>query len=282
MPFELGTASRAEGYRLQAHDRIASTNAAGLALAAAGERGPLWIVTDDQFAGRGRRSRSWSTPKGNLAASLLVAPEGDLEHLATLGFVASTALSSALEAVAPDTAAAIGVDGAGGPGGPRRVELKWPNDVLLDGGKLAGILLESVRRRDGRSAIVIGFGVNVIAHPADTPYPSTSLRARGVDISAVDMFAALSDAWVDAFDVWRGAGGLEAIRRRWLSRAAGLGAPVAVQADGQVVRGMLETIDEACRLVIRQADGRFHHVAAGDVHFGAVAGVPQQGQRSGI
>jgi BirA family biotin operon repressor/biotin-[acetyl-CoA-carboxylase] ligase len=269
MRFELAPAALAAGYRLEAHDEIGSTNARALELTRAGDRGPVWIVSDHQLSGRGRRGRAWETPRGNLAASLLLGEGIELTAAATLGFVAGLALSDALAIAAPTVDLSIGVDGGDDRKGGR-FELKWPNDVLAAGAKLAGILLESTIV-EGRAAVAIGIGVNVVAHPDDLPYPATSLRQLGSAVSADDLFAALSHAWVKNMAVWDGARGLDAIRRLWLERAAGLGGEVAVRAGGRVVRGRFETIDEECRFVIREADGGRIAIAAGDVHFGAVA-----------
>src|SRR5690606_25401610 len=118
-----------------------------------------------------------------------------------------------------------------------------------------------------RAALAIGIGVNVVAHPEDTPYPATSLKALGFAGNAETLFLALSDAWVSNIAVWRNGAGLGDIRRRWLSRAAGLGSEVAVRVEGNVVRGVFETIDEDCRFVIRAGRGVVK-IAAGDVHFG--------------
>ena len=143
--------------------------------------------------------------------------------------------------------------------------------MLADGAKLAGILLESAQLDGGRYALAIGIGVNVVAHPEGLPYPATSLAALGADADAETLFLALSDAWtVERARLGRGRG-LARIRNNWLARAAGLGSDVAVRVDGNVVRGMFETIDEDCRFVIRARGGEMVRIAAGDVHFGAVA-----------
>ena len=113
--------------------------------------------------------------------------------------------------------------------------------------------------------------MNVVSHPQDVPYPATSLQGLGFKGGAEDLFLALSDAWVDNSRLWNSGRGLQVIRERWLGRAAGLGAQVSIRLDGRVVRGTFETIDEDCRFVIREADGSLLKVAAGDVHFGAVA-----------
>lgn len=272
MAFALAPTAASAGYRLDAYDTIGSTNAQALASAGAGDPGRLWVVSKNQRSGRGRRGRAWQSPEGNLAATLLVVGGFELKLAATLGFVAGLALADALDAVAPKMRIAIGVDGgSAGGAGRNRFELKWPNDVLASGAKMAGILLESALLDDGRLAVAVGIGVNVAVHPNDVPYPATSLKALGVACDAETLFLALSDAWAANAGLWNEGRGLGAVRRRWLERAAGLGGEVAVRIDGNVVRGTFETIDEDCRFVIRDRNGSMLTIAAGDVHFGAVA-----------
>ncbi|WP_109576397.1 biotin--[acetyl-CoA-carboxylase] ligase [Aminobacter sp. AP02] len=270
MGFQLAPTANVEGFRLEAHDAVGSTNALALERAMQGDPGKLWIVSKKQESGRGRRGRAWATPEGNLAATLLKVLDHDLHFAATLGFVAGLALADALDAVAPNARFSVGVDGGSGQG-VKRFELKWPNDVLASGAKLAGILLESTLLGQGRLAIAIGIGVNVVAHPTDVPYPATSLASLGAGVDAETLFLALSDAWSENERVWAEGRGLAGIRKRWLARAAGLGSEVAVRIEGSVVRGVFETIDEDCRFVIREAKGETVKIAAGDVHFGAVA-----------
>jgi BirA family biotin operon repressor/biotin-[acetyl-CoA-carboxylase] ligase len=270
MGFALAPAASLAGYRLEAHDRVGSTNALAMEAARAGDPGNLWIVSKRQEAGRGRRGRAWQTPEGNLAATLLAKADFDLKLAATLGFVAGLALADALAAVVPDKVSlSIAADGGNGMG--QRFTLKWPNDVLAQGRKLAGILLESSLLDRDRFAVAVGIGVNVVAYPDDLPYPATSLAAIGANCDAETLFLALSDAWMHYIGLWDNGRGLDRIRRLWLARAAGLGGEVAVRIGERVVRGIFETIDEECRFVIRDAAGVTIPVAAGDVHFGAVA-----------
>lgn len=261
MTFQLAPTAINAGYRLESHASVGSTNAVALERARDGDAGKLWIVSKKQESGRGRRGRAWETAEGNLAATLLVVLDRHLHQAATLGFVAGLAMADALDAVAPQA----GGQGRGG------FLLKWPNDVLADGAKLSGILLESSMLAHQRMAVAVGMGVNVVAHPTDTPYPAISLAALGSKGSAELLFLALSDAWLAHMRVWDGGLGLRAIRDRWLQRAAGLGGEVAVRVDGEVARGIFETIDDDCRFVIRQPGGKRLTISAGDVHFGAVA-----------
>jgi len=269
MTFNLAPTASAQHYRLEAHDSVESTNALALERLRGGDEGRLWIVSKHQRSGRGRRGRAWETASGNLAATLALRDvPGPIA--ATLGFVAGLAMTDALSAVAPMARVAVGVDGGEGKSG--RFELKWPNDVLAGGAKLCGILLESLAGASGVS-VAVGMGVNVVSSPHGLPYATTSLAALGAKATAEDLFMALSDAWCVRMSAWNEGRGLEAIRRAWLGRAAGLGAEVAVRLDGEVFRGTFETIDEDCRFVVRGRAGELRRIAAGDVHFGGVATV---------
>jgi BirA family biotin operon repressor/biotin-[acetyl-CoA-carboxylase] ligase len=259
MAFSLGPVAPASGYRLIAHETIDSTSVEAIRLGLEGDAGRLWIVAGEQTEGHGRRGRPWQTRNGNLAASLLMPVPGNGSTTATLGFAAGLALDSAIRAVAPNLAG--------------KVRLKWPNDVLIDGAKVAGILLEAVSPPSGRDGVVIGIGVNVRHAPADLPYPAASLLDRGADVTAEALFQALAEAWVEQESVWDAGRGFAAIRARWLTHAAGLGAPIAVRLGAEVVRGTFETIDEAGRLVVRAADGAARAISAGEVFFGTAASV---------
>ena len=252
MAFALGPRAAAAGYRIASFDTVGSTNAEAVARARADDDGPLWVVASRQTEGRGRRGRIWSTQEGNLAASLLMRPRVTPAGAATLGFVAALALDEALRACAPGL----------------ELSLKWPNDVLVGGAKLAGILLES-ERAPGALRVVIGIGVNIASAPGDTAFPSTSLAALGRKVRPQDLFAALSDAWIDLIDHWHRTG-MARIRPLWLAKAAGIGRPVSIALDeSRVVEGVFETLDESGYMIVRQADGGSTAISAGDVHFGS-------------
>jgi BirA family biotin operon repressor/biotin-[acetyl-CoA-carboxylase] ligase len=263
MALTLGPRARAAGYGLIAFDAIGSTNAEALVAARAGACEPAWYVTTEQTAGRGRRQRTWVAPRGNLASSILEVSEVSPTVAATLGFAAGLALEQALRTVSLEASVRSGtaIDYA----------LKWPNDVLANKQKLAGILLEAEAVAGGRLAVVVGIGTNVIAAPDGTPYPATSLRALGVEVSAEDVFSALSDAWAELFAIWDKGRGFAEIRRRWLARAAGLGDTVSIQSGASILTGTFETIDETGCMVIATSDGKRATIAAGDVYFGSVA-----------
>ena len=152
--------------RLITHAVLDSTNAHALSLSQRGERGPLWIVAERQTAGRGRRGRAWVSQAGNLFASLLLTAVAPSARQPQLSFVAALALHDAVAEVAP--------------GLKPLITIKWPNDLLLRGMKIAGILIEAAGGEDG--AVAIGIGVNCASHPASADYPATDLTAAGAGV----------------------------------------------------------------------------------------------------
>ena len=262
MTFALGPRARVQNYRLTAFDSIGSTNAEALARARAGERGPLWLVTDLQTAGRGRRQRAWVSPRGNLAATIVETVDVPASVAATLGFAAGLALEAALQAISVEHRMR-----SGGMNDTRFL-LKWPNDVLANGAKLSGILLEA-ESIGGHLAVAVGMGTNVVSAPEGTPYPATSLAALGITVGAGDLFMALSDSWAEFRGIWDNGRGFPDIRRMWLERAAGLGEPVSIQSSGATVEGIFDTIDETGCLIVADRDGKRTTISAGDVHFGS-------------
>jgi BirA family biotin operon repressor/biotin-[acetyl-CoA-carboxylase] ligase len=264
MAFSLGPRARAAGYRLAAFDSTGSTNVEAMDRARHGERGPMWFVTSEQTAGRGRRNRPWIAPRGNLASSVLEVIDVTPAVAATLGFAAGLALEAALLRISMEALLRS-------PGSEEMTyQLKWPNDVLAGQKKLAGILLEAEAVADGL-AVVVGIGTNVVAAPEGTPIPAVSLAALGVDIGAEELFGALSDSWSEYRGIWDDGRGFSEIREKWLARASGLGRPVSVQSGGAAVTGTFDTIDDSGCLIIATADGRRIPISAGDVYFGATA-----------
>ena len=265
MSFSLGPRAISAGYRLAAFDSIGSTNAEALARARDGERGPIWLVTSEQTAGRGRRNRPWVAPRGNLASSILEVIDVSPAVAATLGFAAGLALEAALQKVSLEASLrSAGSD-------DMKFSLKWPNDVLAGRQKLAGILLEAEAVAGDRLAVVVGIGTNVVAAPEGTPTPATSLSALGVQIGAEELFTVLSDAWAEFRGIWDYGRGFGEIRQRWLARAAGLGQPVAIRTGGSAVEGTFDSIDETGCMMVRTSGGRLVPISAGDVYFGSAA-----------
>jgi BirA family biotin operon repressor/biotin-[acetyl-CoA-carboxylase] ligase len=266
MSFSLGPRAQSASYKLAAFDQIGSTNAEAMSRARDGERGPIWFVTSEQTAGRGRRHRPWIAPRGNLASSILEVTQVSPAVAATLGFAAGLALEAALRKVSVE--AALRSDGSD----LLRFALKWPNDVLAGRQKLAGILLEAEALQNGL-AVVVGIGTNVIAAPEGTPTPATSLKALGIQIGAEELFKTLSDAWVEFRGIWDNGRGFAEIRSLWLERAAGLGEGIAIQTGNTTIEGTFDTIDETGCLIVHTAEGKRVPVAAGEVYFGTAASV---------
>jgi BirA family biotin operon repressor/biotin-[acetyl-CoA-carboxylase] ligase len=265
MTFSLGPRAASAGYRLAAFASVGSTNAEALTRARAGERGPIWFVTSEQTAGRGRRHRPWIAPRGNLASSILEMIEISPTIAATLGFAAGLALEAALRKVSAEASLrSAGSD-------EMKFALKWPNDVLAGNKKLAGILLEAEAVAEHRLAVVVGIGTNVVAAPEGTPTPAISLKGLGVNIGAEELFAALSDSWAEYRGIWANGRGFGEIRLKWLERAAGLGQPVSIQSGGSTVTGTFDTIDDSGCMIVGTSDGRRVPISAGDVYFGSAA-----------
>lgn len=217
----------------------------------------LVVLGDVQTAGRGRHGRGWASPAGNLHVSLLLRPACSLGTAATLSLVTALSVVEVLDPAVGD---------------PGRLAVKWPNDVLLDGAKLGGILLEA--EDDGRGGcawLVVGLGLN-LAHapgPGETPYAAASLRgAAGVDLSP-DAFL---DRWLPAFatrlDAWR-SGGFGALRPAWLARAAGIGREVSLRlGERAVVRGRFADLGLDGTLILETASGKMVSHSAGELFFG--------------
>jgi BirA family biotin operon repressor/biotin-[acetyl-CoA-carboxylase] ligase len=267
MTFLLGPRAVSAGYRLAAFDSTGSTNTEALVRARAGECGPMWFVTSEQTAGRGRRNRPWIAPRGNLASSVLEVIDASPAVAATLGFAAGLAIETALQKVSIEAS----LRSAGSE--PMKFSLKWPNDVLAGQQKLVGIGLEAEAVAGDRLAVVVGIGTNIVGAPEGTPTPATSLAALGVHIGAEELFAELSDAWAEFRGLWDNGRGFGEIRRLWLERAAGLGRGVAIHTGGTIVEGTFDTVDESGCMIVRTSDGKRVPISAGDVYFGSVASV---------
>lgn len=229
--------------RIRTVAETGSTNADMIALAATGLEEGVWLRAERQTGGRGRQGREWVSPAGNLYASTLVRMRPSDPPAATLALVAAVALEEAVGAYLPGAAA-----------------LKWPNDLLIDGAKVSGILLE----RAG-AAVVIGMGVNLAQHPTDTDRVATSLAARGVGVDPADFIETLADAFARWIERWRGEG-IDVVRRRWVACAHRIGTPLRARLpDGSAVDGLFEGLDAEGALILRLADGTHRVIHAGDV-----------------
>lgn len=241
------------GWRHEHFDALGSTNDEAMARARSGDFGRLWITATTQTAGRGRLGRVWSSPPGNLCASLLLIDPAPPDRVAQLGFVAGVALIEALQDITR----------AG-----ERLALKWPNDVLFDGGKLAGILLESAMLAADAVACVAGFGVNCAAHPEGLPYPAHDLSAFGATASREIVFAALAEKIPRWLAKWDNGRDFAHVRAAWLRHAAGIGDTIEVNRGARRLGGRFQGLDMSGRLMLATASGEIA-IDAGDVYLGA-------------
>ena len=243
------------GYRLLRLEAVDSTNAEARRRAKAGEPGPLWIWSARQSQGRGRGGREWVSLHGNLFASLLIGVKCSIRVASQLALVAGV--------VTYDTIAKlIAYEGRS------ELLLKWPNDVLLAGEKLAGMLLENVGSPiENRSVIVIGTGINLADHPENMPQPAISLGAYGMTITpadALEVLAATTHEWLTR---WNEGTGFPSVRRAWLDRAGPTGRPLRVMINGDETEGVYAGLDADGALRLLTPDGFEHRIAAGDVFF---------------
>lgn len=226
-----------------------STNADLLALARRGVAEGSWLRAVRQTAGRGRQGRIWDSPLGNLHASTLVRSRPTDPPIATLALVAAVALE---ETVATYLTLGEGLT--------VKLSLKWPNDLLIAGAKLSGILLE---RTD--DAVVIGFGVNLACHPLLDDRPTTSLAAHGIQVPPERFVETLVETFARWVGRWRSEG-LAVVRERWLQRAHPSGTALRVRPpDGSALDGLFDGLDADGALILRLAGGERHVIHAGDV-----------------
>jgi BirA family transcriptional regulator, biotin operon repressor / biotin---[acetyl-CoA-carboxylase] ligase len=246
-------------WRVVRYGVIDSTNEEARRRALAGDAGHLWIVADEQTVGRGRRGRSWISPKGNLHASVLMIDPCPPAVAAELGFVAGVALAR----VARDL-------------GATDVGLKWPNDLTSRGAKCAGILTEGVGLGAGRTAYVIGVGVNCAHAPGGLGYPTSCLtRAGGQAVAPSELLGLLVERFDEALDAWRAGQAFNRIRAAWLDCALGLGEPIAIRNGAGMREGVFEGIDAAGRLLMRSERG-IESIEAADVTLLPRSDVPSQ------
>jgi BirA family biotin operon repressor/biotin-[acetyl-CoA-carboxylase] ligase len=242
----------AGGIPVVAFETVGSTNAEALVRAKDGERGPLWIVARRQTKGRGRRGRPWVSEAGNLYASLLLTDPAPPAAISGICFIAALALHDAILDATQGLA-------------PAQLKLKWPNDLLLDGRKLAGILVEGMTLTDGCTAVAIGLGVNCRHHPASAEFPAVDLSAAGYPVEPEALLGRLGETMLVRLSEWERGRNFAAVRAAWLARASGLGAPIEVRLPDKTIAGTFDAIDGRGALVLRHRDGSRETIAAGDI-----------------
>jgi BirA family biotin operon repressor/biotin-[acetyl-CoA-carboxylase] ligase len=236
------------GYRLCHLAEVDSTNAEAMRLSAAGDQGPLWIWSDRQLQGRGRQGRSWISEAGNLYATLLLTLEMPAAAAGSLSVAVSLAVLGVLRRFIASEA---------------RLELKWPNDVLIDGRKAAGILVESTIRDKGM-AFAIGCGLNLQSAPSGTRYGAVALAAHGVKVEPGEALESLAEEVDQLLRRWNAGRGFRDLRSEWLQCARGLGGVVSVAVGSRAIEGYFEGLSDTGGLLLRNQSG-LQELHAGEV-----------------
>lgn len=243
-------------YHLLSYDVLDSTNEECKRLAMGGGSHGAVVWAKRQTAGRGRMGREWVSPEGNLFVSALLAPARPLEQCSQLSFVAALAVVETLDAMVSE---------------PQDITCKWPNDILLKGKKLGGILLESFVAENEfgieKRWITVGVGINIDSYPEHVMYPATCMREAGVElVSAKIVLSRFIYNFTHQYDVWMEKG-FKPIQKAWLKRAYHVGKPIEVMVGDESVSGIFDTIDASGQLMVKRADGTITPVHAGDVFF---------------
>jgi BirA family biotin operon repressor/biotin-[acetyl-CoA-carboxylase] ligase len=232
---------------------VTSTNDEAAGLAATGAEEGTLITARSQSGGRGRRGRVWQSPAGNLYLSLILRPADPLAGAAAIGFAASLAVADAVLEVSEGKSEAM-------------LAFKWPNDVLMDGRKLSGLLIENTGNKGG-DALILGIGINVSWHPTDLPYPATDLHAEGGgNIDVERLLQAFCTHFLYRYEQWHGSG-FATLRAAWLERARGLGEALNVEVEGRRFDGIFAGIDEQGALCLDLGASGIKTITAGDVFF---------------
>lgn len=243
-----------------AFDEIDSTNLEAMRRADAGEHGPIWLTARRQTRGKGRSGRAWDSPDGNLYATLLVTIAAPLATAPQLSLLAGVIAIDAIRSLAGRSA-------------PSELRLKWPNDVLVGDAKMAGILVECTKVAPTPAdtsgapcyAAVLGWGINLRAHPALPDRATTDLSRHGIDTAPAAMLASLDGQARRWLDAWGSGRQFDVIRAAWLQRAVKAGEQLTVKADGGPVSGRFHDLDDDGALLLTLADGQMRRFTFGDV-----------------
>ena len=240
-------------------DETDSTNAEARRRAEAGEVGPLWITARRQTAGRGRRGRIWESESGNLASTLLLLTWKSPAEAAQLTFAASLAVADLLDRYVP----------------PALVTIKWPNDVLLDGRKTSGILIESGPAPSGGLWLAIGIGVNLSQTPGDTERPATCIAEHlSQGVASPPTVDEAAKALAETFGVWLDRWttlGFQPVLDAWTARTPGLHGSCTARLTNETLTGVADGVEADGSLRLKLPDGSLRVISAGDVFFGEAA-----------
>lgn len=241
------------GYSLRAYERLGSTNDEARNLAESGAEDGTLVWARQQIRGRGRQGRGWQSLPGNLFCSWVLRPPCAPEVAAQLGFVAALAVGDTAAALVPTD---------------RTIRNKWPNDVLIDGKKMSGILLESRVTGEGRlDWVVLGIGLNVANAPDLEEYATISLRAAGAPELSLELVLQTLAEYIAAWRARWTKEGFAPLRATWLERAAALGEEVELRLPRESLRGTFRDLDEQGALVLELPDRSLRSVSAGEVNL---------------
>ncbi|WP_430475568.1 biotin--[acetyl-CoA-carboxylase] ligase [Thalassospira lucentensis] len=241
-----------EGFYLHELEAIDSTNDEAKRLADKGAQSGALVLARSQTSGRGRRGRDWSSPVGNLYSSLLLRPTCSLAEAARLTFLIAVAMAEAIETVT---------------GQQVRPDCKWPNDLMVNGRKICGILLESASNKGSATDyLVIGAGVNVAFFPDDSERLATSLATLGAPVSVDDLVSTYIARVAHWLPIWE-TEGFTPIREAWLIRGYGIGNPVVARLTERELEGTFIGLDDDGSLILRDDSGIEHRIGAGEVFF---------------
>jgi len=240
-------------YRLVALDQVGSTMQEAQRLAEEGAEEGTLVWAQAQTAGRGRLGRAWQSPRGNLYFTLILRPDCAAAEAGQISFIAALALGEAIGTVSP----------------PIEVTYKWPNDVLLQGSKVAGILLESrAAPAEGLEYLLLGCGVNVAHFPADEAFSATSLYHEGVpeEVTPAELLEAFARHFLSRASRWVDEG-FAPIRRAWLRHAAGLGEEIEVRLPRETLRGRFKDLDADGCLLLELEGRQERRITSGAVYL---------------
>lgn len=241
------------GYFLEIHDQLSSTNEQAAQRAREGSRPNTWTVTEHQSHGRGRHGRTWFSGQGNLYASLFLYPEVSVSRFFELSFVTACAVARTLKKVTPLST----------------VQCKWPNDVLIDGKKVSGILIESETSFNHiKPWAIIGIGLNVVTTPEGSDFPAGALQDFSLKaINKFLVFEMLSESLAKSLTLWR-QHGFAPVRLLWSSLAWQQGKEILVDSQGEWLKGVHQGINEKGALLLREPGGQCRTIIAGTVRAG--------------
>lgn len=237
------------GFSLERYPSVGSTNDLAMRHLREGGADRHFVIADRQEQGRGRLGRVWISKPGNLFASLALRDPCEIQKGFQLGFVAALVIYQSLVKI-----------------GAQSLSLKWPNDVLMKGAKISGILIEGSKLSDGTFGAVVGTGINLADHPSDTPYPATDLATEGLAISVDAFLPHYLAEWNEMLGRFDHGRGFDVIRAAWLTYAKGLGEPISVRGQTGSREGIFTGLDKDGRLLLDE-NGRVSPVVAGDVSF---------------